>query len=349
MRYALYYPSIEFRDTEFLKKSLLIWDKVFRIVPHNYKPQDNPGILLASQEEFVLDINVDEKDKRSTADGFLRFYNRIESSETGLVWPAGLDSESFVRINPEKIEARLLPLFEELNRQYTCNGFMTIPAPLAGGYMFYLANSVAKSRDLHLLTDSPDTWAVGTYFSQNGNFDEFIYNESSDVYMCQCSVNGVMPSNLSDIPMDKLFRFIEEHHDEKENFRIELERLRGEIARCNNKKHAEYIANDFVSNLNRAKREYKDSLRKLNRRNLYNIFTFGVPATASVLSLGIGGSIWDPLSIASGVTIGAIASFFSRQMIPRDKGTPSYLVSLESMSSEPTGQLNRIFNEFIND
>ncbi|MBA0204411.1 hypothetical protein [Pectobacterium aroidearum] len=347
MRYSLYYPSIEFRDPEFLKKSLLVWDKVFRIVPPSYQPNDSPGIILASQAEFVVDIHVDDNDKKITADNFIRFHERIISHDNQLVWPAGLDSESFVRINPEKIEARLLPLFEELNKHFTKDGFMNVPADIVGGYMFYLANSVAKRRDLHLLTDSPDSWVVGTYFSQDGNFSEFVSDDNCDQYMCQCSVDSLLPNNLSEISMDKIFRFCEEHREEKENFRSELEKLRMELARCNNKSHAQYIANDFVLKLNKAKQEYKDSLRILNPKNMYSIFTVGIPASASVMSLFR--TPWESLNIAAGVSMGAIAALFSKNMIPHNKGTGSYLVSLDRISSEPTYQLNRAFNEFIND
>jgi hypothetical protein len=46
---ALYYPSIEFADPQWLWASSLIWDRIYRIVPKDYaaggpliNPESNP-------------------------------------------------------------------------------------------------------------------------------------------------------------------------------------------------------------------------------------------------------------------------------------------------------------------
>lgn len=44
MTRALHYPSIEFQDTEALKRSLLVWDGIHRIVPSGYTPQDDAEV-----------------------------------------------------------------------------------------------------------------------------------------------------------------------------------------------------------------------------------------------------------------------------------------------------------------
>ena len=38
--YTLYYPTIEFRDKEWLWNACLLWDKIYRIVPQDYRPDD---------------------------------------------------------------------------------------------------------------------------------------------------------------------------------------------------------------------------------------------------------------------------------------------------------------------
>lgn len=41
---ALYYPFIHFKDDRWLKLSALYWDKVARIVPHDYATDDSATV-----------------------------------------------------------------------------------------------------------------------------------------------------------------------------------------------------------------------------------------------------------------------------------------------------------------
>ena len=38
---ALYYPFIHFKDDNWLKLSALYWDRIGRIVPYSYEPEDS--------------------------------------------------------------------------------------------------------------------------------------------------------------------------------------------------------------------------------------------------------------------------------------------------------------------
>ena len=117
MPQALHYPTIEFNDLDALKRSLLVWDRVHRIVPGGYVPQDPPEVATAVAEGVILNLAVDAAEKSSAAHRFLDFYALRESQRTRLAWPAGFSSEAFTRINPDKIDAKLLPLFEQFRAQ----------------------------------------------------------------------------------------------------------------------------------------------------------------------------------------------------------------------------------------
>jgi hypothetical protein len=138
MVHALYYPTIEFQDINALKRALLVWDRVFRIVPAGYEPYDSTEVLTAITAGAVTNLFVDNEEKTMAAHQFLEFYELRNNPQCRLVWPSGFDSETFTRINPDKIEAKLVPLFDQLARRLTDDGFMEIPSELAGGYMFYL-------------------------------------------------------------------------------------------------------------------------------------------------------------------------------------------------------------------
>ncbi|MCC7572813.1 MAG: hypothetical protein KO464_05435 [Candidatus Methanofastidiosum sp.] len=48
----LYFPSIEFNDENWVKASLLLWDRIYRITPNNYIPNDNETILEAVDNDL---------------------------------------------------------------------------------------------------------------------------------------------------------------------------------------------------------------------------------------------------------------------------------------------------------
>lgn len=348
MSHALYYPSIEFNDVESLKRSLLTWDRVFRIVPANYFPQDCSEVRTAQAEGRVMNLDVNDHEKSTAALGFLDFYQLRTSTGCMLTWPDGFSDETFTRLNPDKIDVKLQPLFEQLSRRLTSEGFMEVPHELAGGYMFYLANSIAQARSLDLVTDSADCWTVGTFFANNGNFAEELFVEKPDAHLLSLAINDLLPSDLSAVPMDTILRFAEENIEPRTAFQRELAALRMEISTCNNKKHAEYIVEDFVKRFERAKADYKDSIRFLSKTELYSILSVGVATTLGVLAMP-GGDPYSPLRLGIGTLAGAISSLASRELINKDKTVPSYLVSAENLGRDQSYALMRKFHEFVND
>lgn len=352
MPHALHYPSIEFAELDALKRSLLVWDQVHRIVPNGYEPLDSDEVEAAVSTGAIQNLFVDDAEKSLAAGQFLDFYSLRKDGGNRLVWPAGFSTDTFTRLNPEKIDAKLVPLFEQLSRRLTADGFMEVPYELAGGYMFYLANAVASRRALVLTTDSYDYWTVGTYFANGGNFTEQTYDEAADSYLANLAVDDLLPENLSSVPMDDLLRFRESNIELRTKFVNELTALKDEISRCNNKKHAMYIVEDFVKRFQAAKLEYKKSLSFFRTTDTYSLLSVGIPAAASILSLptvGAGADPYTPLRLGVGLLIGAVSALGARELVKKQATVASYLVEAEKLTSTPSWLLHRKFEEFIND
>ncbi|NIF82268.1 hypothetical protein F3J24_01915 [Comamonas sp. Tr-654] len=350
MAHALNYPTIEFQDTESLKKSLLLWDRVFRIVPSGYNPDDCSEVKTAVSSGSVVDLEIDKNDKWNAANGFLNFFERRHDYRNILPWPAGLSTATFTRINPEKIDAKLLPLFEQLSQRMSSDGFLEVPSEHAGAYMFYLASYVAKQRSMDLITDSSDYWAVGTYFSQNGNFGENVWSEKSNAFLANLAIDDLLPMDLSQVSIDTILRFNEDNIEQRKNFQKEVFLLREEVSRCNNKEHAKYIVADFIKTFEKAKDEYKKSIGFFRKNEIFSIFSVGLPVTATILSMPIGGADpYAPFRLCAGVLIGAVSAFATNGLIKKEKTVASYLVDSENMTRKPNWLLHRKFNEFIND
>lgn len=353
MANALYYPSIEFQDDDFLKKSILMWDTVSRIVPVSYRPKDSIEIEEAVAAGVIRNLHIDEFEKHVAAQRFLDFYHARQDHTTRLSWPAGFSSASFTKLNPEKIDAKLLPLFEQLSNQLTSDGFLEISGELAGGYMYYLAAAIAERRGSHLLTDSPESWTVGSYFQQKGNFNDEEVESAANAYLCNLAVDDLLPDTMKDVPMDSVLRFVEKHAEERRIFQLELENLRKEISVCNSNQHARYIVGDYIKRFERAKSDYKKEMGPFSKREFCSIFSTGLSATMCVLALpaisGVSPDPYDAIRISAGILVGAVAALATREMIPRNKGVGSYLISAENIGKTPSRRLRKDFHEFIND
>lgn len=351
MAQALHYPTIEFHDVDALKRSLLVWDRVFRIVPQSYEPADQAEVRVAVSSGAVGNLLVEEQEKAEAARKFLDFYAMRDKPTTRLVWPAGFSSETFTRINPEKIDAKLVPLFEQLAHRLTSDGFLEVPHEMAGGYMFYLAASVANRRALDLSTDTSDYWAVGSFFAANGNFTEQVYAESADAYLANLAIDDLLPDSLEGVSIDEILRFREDFAELRHDFQAELNKLKGEITRCNNKKHARYIVADFVKRFEKSKDEYRKSLGFFRKSDICSLISVGLPVTASFLALPIsaGADPYTPVRLGMGLLFGAVSSLAAREMINKQRTVASYLVDAERLTRTPSWLLHRKFEEFIND
>lgn len=351
MSQALHYPTIEFNDQDAFKRSLLVWDRLHRIVPDGYVPDDHPEVIDAVRAGVVQNLSVDHSEKSKAAHRFLDFYALRDSPHNRLTWPAGFSTETFTRINPEKIDAKLLPLFEQLARQMSSDGFLEVPHEHAGGYMFYLATSVAQERALELTTDSSDYWAVGTYFANEGCFTDHVYDENADAYLANLAIDDLLPKDMASVSIDTILRFRETTIELRLAFQRELKGLREEISRCNNKQHARFIVEDFINRFQRAKSDYRESLRFFRKDGLYSILSVGVPAALAFIALPIaaGADPYTPVRLGAGLLLGAVSALATREMGHKPKSIGSYLVDAERLSRTPSWLLHRKFEEFIND
>lgn len=92
----LYFPSIEFKSDEWIKSSLLYWDKIYRIVPQGYKPRDSVLVQTVCQHGLIENITLESADKSKTADEFIKFYDNLQFV------PAGLEATRAEKLHPKK-------------------------------------------------------------------------------------------------------------------------------------------------------------------------------------------------------------------------------------------------------
>ncbi|MCD6447284.1 MAG: hypothetical protein J7L40_03875 [Candidatus Marinimicrobia bacterium] len=75
---VLYYPTIEFYDETWLKASLCVWDKIYRIVPSSYDPKDSDEVKIAIDNGLVENISLSKADLSQTAEMFEAYLENTE-------------------------------------------------------------------------------------------------------------------------------------------------------------------------------------------------------------------------------------------------------------------------------
>lgn len=74
---GLYYPFIEFKDDALLKLAVLYWDKLGRIVPSGYKPDDTDTVKrLAGELNFIKDFLPTDSEKEHVGNMFANLLDR---------------------------------------------------------------------------------------------------------------------------------------------------------------------------------------------------------------------------------------------------------------------------------
>lgn len=346
---VLYFPTIEFGSDEWVKSSLLFWDKIYRIVPEDYKPNDSKTVQEAENCGLIRNIILEKDDVTKTGDQFLKFRDSLPFI------PAGLVGEDYDRIHPDKIDKRLYPSLENIAHEFENDGFLLLSKPLARGYMFYLSKIVAERRNLVRATDNRDSWIVSPYFVEEGNFDEFVYNREAQGFYSSLIIEDLVPANISEIPISSIIKFVDKRKEVKSIFRKKIYDFTEGLAECQSKEFAMTLIEDSKKEIEDSKRELKKSMDFLNSDGRTALFTMGIPVSLTAFgAFAVSGDPFSLYNIFSSVLIGAVAAYSDYSKVKKQQRANSYASYLIDMDKRLIGQrrypnYTSIFNEFIND
>ena len=169
---ALYYPTIDIEDSEWMKTAILFWDEINTIVPESisapYKNSDSrflyeEGILkpiLLSPNDSVFQ-NFDQKIfKFSETNGALDFLQGESNVENN---PYG-DSRAEFYLHRDKLPLMLQKRLTE-KMLIDGNGWVKVSDNFANYYMTLLATTLAKHKHRCLITDTNASYELSTSYS----------------------------------------------------------------------------------------------------------------------------------------------------------------------------------------
>lgn len=160
----LYYSSIQFSDKIWVKSALLIWDKIYLIVPKDYKSIDSYAIKSAIDEGVIENIVVKEADLDMTSKRDMSFCKKLR------YFPSGFTCQTFNgSIHQNKMDDRIKKYFASLYDDFS-DGFFKLPKDIINANMFFLVKTMSSRRNLQKNTDNSDMYTSMVFFNGKGDF-----------------------------------------------------------------------------------------------------------------------------------------------------------------------------------
>lgn len=353
---VLYYPNIEFLDETWVKSILCIWEKIYRIVPASYAPNDSDEIKEAIDSGLIENINLNAEDLSNTAKSFESFWESVP------VIPAGVKGweEIDVRLHPDKVDARILPILQGLSKKIDPDGWLKLSPEVANTYMLFLAENISRRRKLPKLTDDSDMFSIMHYFANDGNINEYFYDENGAEAATSMVITTLLPGGLSHTPMRNVLDFRSKSMEGRELFRNSVMEFTEQVSQIEDNEYAHVLIDNFQKNLHQSQQDILQSVGQSIDDSIAAALSIGLPTTLTAISVLAGkGNPFGFLQLGQACFIGAVATL-ADVVRNRRKGwssnESSYYLQLNKVFKADGGgvtlsipRYDRIIEEFIND
>ena len=255
-QYALYYPTIEFHDYHWLWAASLLWDRIYRIIPDSYTP-DDPDNVKALVDGGEIGIPIDPTTYAEEAsDTFIR---NIKSNRWNA---AAFDDQEYgdIALHESKVSERLKGLVIARQKGSTHDEWIHVPTSLAAHYMTYLANCISERENLHCVSDYAAAWTCSTYFKFDGKIETFPA-DTLPAQLAALVLEDFIPGNITDLSPRQILEYRNKHRDERRRFMKAMQDAARTLATCDDPRiisdHLEDIKKDVRASL----RDYRRSLK----------------------------------------------------------------------------------------
>lgn len=346
--YALYYPTIEFQNYTWLWSACLLWDRIYRIVPKGYVPDDPENVqVLTETGEIGIPIYPDSYTKE-VAEEFLK---KIDSGE----WQAAALEfdmpEAYARLHQDKVDIELRNMIIAKGQAAAHDEWLSVPTEFEALYMTYLAAQISRKNNLQLLSESAAAWTGSTFFKFNGEIEPCPIDEQTQ-QLATLVIRDFIPQNILDIRPQDLIGFRERYRDERQRFIAAIRDVAKAISECEDETVYKDRLEDLKKDIESSLTDYRGSMRALNVAGWTGIKSLSFPVVAKVAT-AIAGKDLDvsTLFIIStlGVGLGLVSGFSDwkqkRRKLDKDSDY-SYLMHLQR-NWKGCARYNHDYNYFL--
>jgi hypothetical protein len=330
---ALFYPTIDIRNEEFLKNAILFWDEIHTIVPSAIESPYQENITQYLADKGILKpVKVDSDDKiiKELTNEVLSYISTNEGVQM-------LDQENTLfQIHPGKLSYEIQ---RKLERNLSKDGWVNVDKNFGNFYMTLLANKISEQNGIGLLTDNN----LASNLSDVTRFDN-LRTIKNDAYedkqiskkltqglFINLVVQNVQISKLSTI--EDIINFKEKHSDELGHFRTNVAKLTEKINtqvsfEALHEQIQTVYKDEFLPSYNNFKKALEGSKIKFFSDSFMKVSFFSTAATSVPLVL-LG--LTMPYALIAGAGVSMIANMVAYNVDKQEKlrANPySYLLSL---------------------
>ena len=352
---ALFYPTIDIRNEEWLKNAVLFWDEINTIVPSsiNNPYQENTtqylsdeGILkpisVSPDIDFIEDLTSDTLNYLNTNEGFQLLTQGRGRNNVIHRDKLPRDVSRLFDIHPEKLPYEIQ---YQLSRSITDEGWFRVDSNFAIFYMTLLANKICEQKSIALLTDNFLTSNLSNLVrldnqiaikGRNYNFHRYMRNEKY-IHLAQGLLTNLVIKSIKVTDassLEDIVNFKKNHRDELGLFRTNITKLTQDITKDITfeamKQQIEDIYNDeFLPSFNNFKKALSSFGIKWVSENFMKISLISTGATGLPMAMGL--DLQQALLAGAGVSI--ISSLISYNQDKKEmlRTNPySYLLSVNT-------------------
>jgi hypothetical protein len=351
---ALFYPTIDIHNEEWLKNAVLFWDKINTIVPESIEnPYNNKttsyleeiGILnpinVNSDDVLIEELTNDTINYLNTNEGFQLLSQGRTRKNYQTIHRDKLprDVQRLFRIHPEKLSSEI----QYQLRQHRSDEWFEVDGNFAYFYMTLLANKVSERKSIALLSDNYLTSNLSDLARLNNqiaiqNVDYNGNNRRQQMLnlapglLVNLIIKSVKISELTEI--DDLIKFKKVHSDELGLFRSNIVKLTKDIPKESTPEQIKQLVHDiyiddFLPSYNNLKKSLDSSGIKWTADNIMKIAFFSVPATAIPMALGL--SLPEALLAGVGVSLFSSVVAYNEDKKQTLRNNPySYLLAINN-------------------
>lgn len=355
--YALYYPTIEFQNYEWLWAASLLWDRIYRIVPRDYELNEPDNIrILCEPGEIGIPIHPDQYAPEIAEEFMARITNREWDA---LAFDTSI-SEDYDRLHQGKVDVRLRELIVAQG-SFKDNNWLHVPQDFASLYMTYLARSICQRNGLAPLTETSAAWTGQTYFEFDGAVD-WTTDLKLSHQLAVLVVRDFLPAGLLRIEPDAIVKFREKYRDERQRFLKAMSEAANRITVCSDPKVAEDLIYDLKCDIEDSLIDFRKATSVLGKVTATGLCSIALPIATEIAAIIFGSgldatrlTITTASSTALGLVSGLMRYRHQKNAI-YSCNSYSYLMAMEREWSGygPDGNdynylLWRQIEEFIND
>jgi hypothetical protein len=352
---ALFYPTIDIHNEEWLKNAILFWDEIYTIVPSSI---DNPykeksteflfsegslkSISVNPDLDFIDELTYDTLNYLNTNEGFQILTQG--TNDFSIIHRNKLprDVSQLFEIHPEKLPYEIHYLLKD---SMTKDGFFNVDSKFVAFYMTLLANKICEQKSIGLLSDNSliskftDLVRLDNQIAIKGRDYDFhkYHGFRKNIHLAQGMLTNLVIKGVKinkTTSLGDILNFKRKHQDELALFRTNITKLTQNISKeisyeAFRQEVEDIYKDEFLPSYNNFKKALSGSGIKWVSDNFLKVSAISTGSTSLPLAL-VGLTI--PQALIAGVGVSLITSLISYNVDKKEKyiSNPySYLLAVQ--------------------